>query len=90
MRYRLSMPCLILAALCLSACATPSTQLESKRLLTVPEMLKVPCEKPELLATGTVAELAFVAVEDARKLIECRNRHLAIVKIIEAYEDAVQ
>lgn len=79
-------PCLILSALSLSGCATQSTLSDAQPILTVPETLRVPCETPSELVTGTVAELAVLAVDDARKLIDCGRRHFAVIKLIERYE----
>jgi hypothetical protein len=69
----------------LFGCASVPQPLPAPRLL-VPSELTIPCDKPRLVTRALPADTARLAVEDARKLLECRDRHQALIDVVENFQ----
>lgn len=75
--------CLIAA--CLTGCETLSIAPAQGPTIRVPAELKQECP-PLPMADGSLANLARLAVEDAREYAKCRERHNALVNVVEEIE----
>jgi hypothetical protein len=75
----------IVGAGLLSGCASVAPPLPAPRLL-VPSELTIPCDKPRLVTRALPVDTARLAVEDARRLLECRARHQALIDVVEDFQ----
>lgn len=80
--YRLLM---FLTAVFLMGCATPLTAPAVVPTIRVPEELKQECP-PLPMTDGSLANLARLAVDDAREYAKCRERHNALVDVVNEIE----
>ena len=51
--------------------------------LAIPENLKTECPDLLELKSGQAKEIIQVMIDDRRKYVDCKNRHKAIVSIVE-------
>ena len=82
--------CRLILAACLIAayltgCETLSIAPVQGPTVRVPAELKQECP-PLPMTDGSLANLARLAVEDAREYAKCRERHNALVNVVEEIE----
>ena len=75
----------LLIAVCLTGCATPLTVPAPMPTVRVPAELKQECP-PLPMTDGSLANLARLAVDDAREYAKCRERHNALVDLANEIE----
>ena len=78
-------PAAFLIAVFLTGCETLSIAPAQGPTVQVPAELKQECP-PLPMTDGSLANLARLAAEDAREYAKCRERHNALVDVVESIE----
>ena len=78
-------PAACLIAAYLTGCETLSIAPVQGPTVQVPAELKLECP-PLQMTDGSLANLARLAVDDAREYAKCRERHNALVDVVESIE----
>ena len=81
---RLTLVACLIAA-CLTGCETLSIAPVQGPTVQVPAELKLECP-PLQMTDGSLANLARLAVDDAREYAKCRERHNALVDVVNEIE----
>lgn len=73
----------------LTACASPTKQVVPvmHSLHDLPANLAAPCSESQDLKNGTGAEVLSLMIDDRRKLVDCRQKHGAIVDLWREIQD---